>query len=146
MAKGKIGPAGFFTNQFLIERIKKKKNFRTVHNRFFDWGKGKPRITCNEAIRIFRKERFLWICNYILFTKLPWPGDSEGTLMFSSQAATCPHVYHRLWRLHTVPLTAEHLNTNFYSLWFDPTGNRTRVYRFCSRRFIHLTTYGTKLP
>ena len=31
-------------------------------------------------------------CNYILFTKLPWPGDSEGTFQSSSNAATClPH-------------------------------------------------------
>ena len=29
-------------------------------------------------------------CNYILFTKLPWSGDSEGTFRSSSQAATCP--------------------------------------------------------
>ena len=33
-------------------------------------------------------------CNYILFTKLPWPGDSERTFRSSSQAATCPRVYH----------------------------------------------------
>ena len=33
-------------------------------------------------------------CNYILFTKLPWPGDSEKTFRSSSQAATCPPVYH----------------------------------------------------
>ena len=26
------------------------------------------------------------------------------------------------------------------SLWFDPTGNRTRVYRFSNRRSIHLNT------
>ena len=32
------------------------------------------------------------------------------------------------------------MNTNFYSLWFDPTGNRTQVYRFSSRRSIHSTT------
>ena len=32
------------------------------------------------------------------------------------------------------------MNTNFYSLWFDSTGNRTRVYRFSSRRSIHPTT------
>ena len=41
----------------------------------------------------------------------------------------------------------EAVNTNFYSLWFDSTGNRTRVYRFSSRRSIHSTTdryrYGT---
>ena len=46
-------------------------------------------------------------CNYILFPKLPWPGDSEGTFRSSSQAATCPSVYHTRWRLHTVPLIAE---------------------------------------
>ena len=46
-------------------------------------------------------------CNYILFTKLPWPGDGEGTFRSSSQAATCPPVYHTRRRLHTVPLIAE---------------------------------------
>ena len=33
------------------------------------------------------------------------------------------------------------MNINFYSLWFDPTGNRTLVYHFSSRRSIHLTAY-----
>ena len=46
-------------------------------------------------------------CNYILFTKLPWPGDSERTFRSSSQAATCPPVYHSRRRLHTFPLIAE---------------------------------------
>ena len=32
------------------------------------------------------------------------------------------------------------MNTNFYSLWYNPTGNRTPVYRFSSRRSIHSTT------
>ena len=32
------------------------------------------------------------------------------------------------------------MNTNFNCLWFDPTMNRTWVYRFISRRFIHSTT------
>ena len=36
-------------------------------------------------------------CNYILFTKLPWPGDSERTFWSSSQATTCPPVYHTRW-------------------------------------------------
>ena len=45
--------------------------------------------------------------NYILFIKLPWPGDSERTFQSSSQAATCPPVYHTRRRLHTVPLFAE---------------------------------------
>ena len=47
-------------------------------------------------------------CHCILFTKLPWPGDSERTFRSSSQAATCPPVYHTRRRLHTVPLIAEH--------------------------------------
>ena len=46
-------------------------------------------------------------CNYIVFTKLPWPGDSEGTFRSSSQAATCPPVYHTRRRTHTVSLIAE---------------------------------------
>ena len=46
-------------------------------------------------------------CRYILFTKLPWPEDSEGAFRSSSQAATCPPVYHTRRRLHTVPLIAE---------------------------------------
>ena len=29
-------------------------------------------------------------CNYILFPKLPWPGDSERTFRSSSEAATSP--------------------------------------------------------
>ena len=42
-------------------------------------------------------------CNYILFTKLHWPGDSDC----ESQAATCPPVYHTWQRLHNVLLIAE---------------------------------------
>ena len=39
-------------------------------------------------------------CNYILFTKLPWPGDSEGYFRSSSLAATYPPVYQRWSRGH----------------------------------------------
>ena len=46
-------------------------------------------------------------CIYILFTKLPWPGDSERTFQSSSQATTCPPVYKTRRRLHTVPLIAK---------------------------------------
>ena len=42
--------------------------------------------------------------NYILFTKCPWSGDSEGTFRSLSQAATCPPVYHTWRRLHAVRL------------------------------------------
>ena len=36
-------------------------------------------------------------------------------------------------------LSREAVNTNFYSLWFDPTANRTRVHRFSSIRTIFST-------
>ena len=40
-------------------------------------------------------------CNYILFAKLPWPGDSERTFRpWSQTVATYPPVYHTQWRLH----------------------------------------------
>ena len=28
--------------------------------RIFDWGGGKPQLTCNNVIKIFRKRNFLW--------------------------------------------------------------------------------------
>ena len=46
-------------------------------------------------------------CNYISFTKLSWPGDNKGTFRSSSQAVTCPSVYHTRRRHHTVSLIAE---------------------------------------
>ena len=33
-------------------------------------------------------------CNYILFTKMLWREDNEGTFRSSSQGATSPPVYH----------------------------------------------------
>ena len=47
------------------------------------------------------------ICNYILFTKLSWSGDSEGAFWSLIQAVTFPPVFHARWRLHTVPWIAE---------------------------------------
>ena len=65
------------------------------------------KVTCRlsfYAVAMFKREKFfselvidLFIdfdisfilacnCNYILFTKLPWPGDSEMTFRSSSQA------------------------------------------------------------
>ena len=57
-------------------------------------------IDIMKACRVFN-------CNYILFTKLPWPGDSEGTFCSSSQAGTCPPVNCTRWGFHTVALIAE---------------------------------------
>ena len=36
-------------------------------------------------------------CNHILFSELSWQGNSEGNFRSSSQAATCPPVYHTQW-------------------------------------------------
>ena len=55
-------------------------------------------------------------CIYILFTKLPWSGDSEGTVRSSSQVATCPSVYHTRWRLHTLLLVAERQTEKLFGL------------------------------
>ena len=56
--------------------------------------------------------------------------------------ATClPHTMetsHRFFNCWTT--SREVVNTKFYSLWFDPIGNWTRVHRFSSRRSIHSTT------
>ena len=43
----------------------------------------------------------------MLFTKLPWPEDSEGAFRPASQAAACPPVYHTWRRLRTIHLIAE---------------------------------------
>ena len=75
-------------------------------------------VHVNPKLKIlqFRTRTTYWLCshyiyhcncNYILFTKLPWPGDSEGTFRSSSQATTCLPVYHTRRRLHTVPFNAE---------------------------------------
>ena len=57
----------------------------------------------------YRLEKTNFKVLFFLFTKLPWPGDSERTFRSSSQAVTCPPVYHTRRRLHTVPLIAERL-------------------------------------
>ena len=103
----------------------------------------------NKLGSILLNPKQLYNCNYVLFNKLPWPGYSEGTFRSSSQAATCPPVYHKWQRLYIVPLIAERSfncpsmeaeNTDFYSLWLNPIRNRTPVCRFRSRRSIHSTT------
>ena len=55
--------------------------------------------------------------------------------------STCPPVYYTRRKLHTVLFIAKRQTGNlwipiFYSLWFDPTRNRTLVYRFRSKHFI----------
>ena len=46
--------------------------------------------------------------NYILFIKLPRPGDSKG-IFFGVWIKLPPaHCLHTQWRLHTIPLIAKH--------------------------------------
>ena len=55
-----------------------------------------------------RNLKLLYCNNWSFFsTKLPWPGDSDGTFWSSSQAFTCPSVYCTRRRLRTVPFNAE---------------------------------------
>ena len=73
---------------------------------------------------------------------LPKSGYNKKAFWFSSKAATCPFDDYVWRRPHTVPFycrtsSREAVNTNIHSLWFDPTGNRTCVYCFSSRRSIH---------
>ena len=80
-------------------------------------------------------------CNYIVFTKMSWPGDSEETFRSSSQTVTCfsPKVSHCPFYCWTSCRKA--VNYNLYtSFSFHPTGNWNRVYRFSSERFIHSPT------
>ena len=64
-------------------------------------------------------------CSHILFSKLPWPGDSEGTFRYLSQATTCLPHWH--WRRHTVPSIAKRqpgsCEYQFLSFWLNPTWN-----------------------
>ena len=89
--------------------------------------------------------RFIVIA--FLLTKLPRPETAKGPfgLRVKLPPAQCPSVFHTSWRFQTVLFftpksSKEAVNTNSYSFCFASTGNRTRVYRFSSRRFIHSNT------
>ena len=66
------------------------------------------------------------------------PGDSVGTLWSVSQAATClPHAVEDSHSLLLLNMRQGSCDTNFYSLWCDPTENRTRrACRYNSTRSI----------
>ena len=57
---------------------------------------------------------------------------AKESFRFSSQAATClPHTVEAAYCLYNAERqTRETVNASFYSVWFDPTGNQTRVNRF----------------
>ena len=87
----------------------------------------------------------------VIITKLHfYPPSCLGQDAAKIRSSICPPVYHSHLLPHTVEASycpfnswtssRKAVNTNFYGLWFDPTGNRTRVYRFSSRRSIHLNT------
>ena len=93
-----------------------------------------------------------WVCNSnfrkYLITKLPQLGGIGATFSLSSQATAVYHTqgcFTLLFLMLNVRRKA--VITNFYSLWFNSTGNRCQMYRFISRRYIHSTTnrfYGIK--
>ena len=61
------------------------------------------------------------------------------SVLESSQAATClPHTAEASpCTFNCWTSSKEAVITNFYSVWFDPTGTGTRVYRFSSRCSIY---------
>ena len=76
-------------------------------------------------------------CNYIFIYKVALTRRQVGTFRSPSQVDICPLVYHILWKLHSFSFycwssSRKAVNTNFYSFWCDPTGNRTRLYSFNS--------------
>ena len=93
--------------------------------------------------RIYDCETYLNLC---VSTK-ELQGDSEGPLWSSSQVATCSSVLLSVAHGGCFTLlfycwksSRKTVNANSYCLWFYPIGNRTRVYRFSNRCFIHSTT------
>ena len=78
-----------------------------------------------------------------LFSKLP--GQETAKRLFGAESSChLPTSLRTRWNftlsLIMLNIKQEAVNINFYSLWFDQTGNRTLVYRFSSRRSIHSTT------
>ena len=49
--------------------------------RIFDWGGGKPKITCNEVIRNFRKRNFLWDKDIV-----EWKIRSRGLVWYFTES------------------------------------------------------------
>ena len=75
---------------------------------------------------------FSWLCCYNFIYKVALIRKQRRYL--SVFWVKLPLVYHTRWRLQYCPFycwtsSKEALNTNFHSLWFDSTGNWTRVYR-----------------
>ena len=112
-------------------------------------------ITCI----LFPQSIFLHLILYLLFPRLFRSSSSSTTTHFKFQSLHY-HIFIsflKTWPYHRILLalamleashcpfnywasSRETVNTNFYSLWFDRNGIRTRVYRFNSRRSIHSTT------
>ena len=63
------------------------------------------KTTCGQGLRTQRSMRMHFLLSAP--SLLPWSGDSEGIFWSSSQAVTCPPVYHTRWRLQAVPLIVE---------------------------------------
>ena len=75
---------------------------------------------------------------------LPWPGDSEGTFQSSNQTVTYPpvcHTYRGSFTQSFITLNVKQGRCKpFFCSWYDSIGNRTRVYRFISKRSLHSIT------
>ena len=88
-----------------------------------------------------------------LFSKSPWPGDSEGILRSSSQAVihlpTCLSHTDTRWRLYPIFLiltvkqgSCKH---NFSSVWLDPTEIEPELTASVANALLHVTTDGFEI-
>ena len=83
--------------------------------------------------------------NYILFIKLPRPGESEDIFPVFKLSCHLPTCLPRTVEVIDYPFdrctsSSVAVKTNFESFRFDPSGNRARVYRFSSKHCIHSTS------
>ena len=85
--------------------------------------------------------------NNYTFISLPGLVDSKEIFGLRVKMPPAAHLFTtkgESFTVHTGPFNAEDqagklVMPMFMIIWFDPTGNRTRAYRFSSRRPIHLT-------
>ena len=80
----------------------------------------------------------MWYFPYSAFLLTGQWGSYSPPLGYATLPTCLPHTVEASHCLFLL-LNFKHESWECYSLWFDLTGNRTRVYRFSSRCYIHST-------
>ena len=101
----------------------------------------------NHSIPKKKTEKFLkWLLNFyprqcyytVIIVIVVASCHLSTCIPHTAKASRCPF---KCWMS-----SREAVNTNFYNLWFDLTGNRALVYRFSRRRSVHSTTDRLNYP